>query len=445
MARPDPTKNTTTGESLGTCLDGLVSLQRLPGTRYISARFRVRVPGVSAPVQIRRSTKETDVARAAKRAQALYIEAQAAVTIGQDPTRRHRRLDHQPDTFGLWAERFFADAAERRRRSPAQWRNLEDKWTMLAPPLPQPDRRTGVAPPSKPPVVVNGQAVAETPIAAVNTAWLEALRDVRATARNRRGKAISNATLKKDIQFAAQVLKYAARKKAIPAVPDMPRFGATATHDYTIGKEANPAMTADEARHLFAVGVERIDGSNSSTVRAQRTMAYCFAHVCIDAALRVDEGLSIRWQDVLEYQSGDQTFVRLEVLSKHTGSRTREVAIGTAMSAAIFRDMRQERPGAKPDDLVFTDHRDTARAWFKAAGLRETPRGVRTRKCYRVTGITMRIEDHFARGRALDAEGIAKWARTSPEMIRAYYDQSHPEHAGELVLRRPVPAEPPVF
>jgi hypothetical protein len=57
----------------------------------------------------------------------------------------------------------------------------------------------------------------------------------------------------------------------------------------------------------------------------------------------------------------------------------------------------------------------------------------------------MRIEDHFARGRALDAEGIAKWARTSPEMIRAYYDQSHPEHAGELVLRRPVPAEPPVF
>jgi len=50
--------------------------------------------------------------------------------------------------------------------------------------------------------------------------------------------------------------------------------------------------------------------------------------------------------------------------------------------------------------------------------------------CLRQTGISLRLE----LGPNPDYRDIAKWARTSPAMIAAFYDQTHPQLSVERIV-----------
>lgn len=54
----------------------------------------------------------------------------------------------------------------------------------------------------------------------------------------------------------------------------------------------------------------------------------------------------------------------------------------------------------------------------------------RDSKSLRQTGISLRLE----LGPNPDYRDIAKWARTSPAMIAAFYDQTHPQQSVERIV-----------
>ena len=74
---------------------------------------------------------------------------------------------------------------------------------------------------------------------------------------------------------------------------------------------------------------------------------------------------------------------------------------------------------------LFTEnHREGMKALLITAKLRTDADGqTRDSKSLRQTGISLRLE----LGPNPDYRDIAKWARTSPAMIAAFYDQTHPQ------------------
>src|SRR5690606_12313400 len=137
------------------------------------------------------------------------------------------------------------------------------------------------------PVVVHDVTVKDTRIQDIDLEWLEELRDVRSQAVNKRGETIAPETMKKDLQFVRQILKYAYQQDAIPRVPPMPQF----TREFGISDEANPRLTDSEYEHLKTVALQRVTDAPTGFLKAQRMEVYRFMVVCVDAALRVDEAL----------------------------------------------------------------------------------------------------------------------------------------------------------
>ena len=85
---------------------------------------------------------------------------------------------------------------------------------------------------------------------------------------------------------------------------------------------------------------------------------------------------------------------------------------------------------AKDEDLLFTEsHREGMKRLLKDAGLyeyRDPSTGktlTRDRKSLRPTGITLRLD----KGDNLSYRDVAKWARTSVQMVADFYDQARPE------------------
>jgi len=58
------------------------------------------------------------------------------------------------------------------------------------------------------------------------------------------------------------------------------------------------------------------------------------------------------------------------------------------------------------------------------------PKLSKSAKSLRQTGISLRLE----LGPNPDDRDIAKWARTSPAMIAAFYDQTHPQLSVERIV-----------
>ena len=68
---------------------------------------------------------------------------------------------------------------------------------------------------------------------------------------------------------------------------------------------------------------------------------------------------------------------------------------------------------------------------LEKAGLRYDGEGrTRDSKSLRQTGISLRLY----LGPNPDYSDIAKWARTSPAMIAAFYDQTHPQQSVERIV-----------
>lgn len=116
-------------------------------------------------------------------------------------------------------------------------------------------------------------------------------------------------------------------------------------------------------------------------------------------------------------------------------------------AVSAFKAMVRERQpgtenGARADDFLFLEqHREGIKELFKLADLREDAEGrTRDAKSLRQTGISLRLE----LGPNPDYRDISKWARTSPAVVAAFYDQTHPEHSVRRIVgfRQPAPPKP---
>ena len=139
-----------------------------------------------------------------------------------------------------------------------------------------------------------------------------------------------------------------------------------------------------------------------------------------------------RREFVLETIINKSEAVKMKVLGKHSRGGQREYAYGMYGAVSAFKAMKAARPDAKADDPLFTEqHREGIKELLKKAGLRENEEGrTRDSKSLRQTGISLRLE----LSPNPDYRHIAKWARTSPAMIAAFYDQTHPQTSVEAIL-----------
>lgn len=126
--------------------------------------------------------------------------------------------------------------------------------------------------------------------------------------------------------------------------------------------------------------------------------------------------------------------MHLRVLGKHANQRGNEredAYVLGALGVNNFKMLKKMRKDASPEDAVFLEHhRDGLNQLLESVNLRTNDRGVtRSAKCFRSTGISIRL-DVTNNPNYVD---IAKWARTSPEMLLRWYDQNHPRKAVERV------------
>ena len=222
--------------------------------------------------------------------------------------------------------------------------------------------------------------------------------------------------------------------KWMAAPPDYPKFRG----EWAVTDAPAPFLTYKQYRKLFNVMRKRKSepGLNPRTKR-QREELFWFVLICVGAALRVDEAHSLRWRhcELVTLDDPDQTpAVEMLVRGKHRNAKTavdfngerREIAHAVYHGYSAFKLMQEARPDAKPDDFLFLEnHRDGVVEALKEADLYLDKRTGRTRsgRSLRPTGMCLRIE---VGPRPIDYRALARWARTSPQMIDRYYDQLYP-------------------
>jgi hypothetical protein len=184
------------------------------------------------------------------------------------------------------------------------------------------------------------------------------------------------------------------------------------------------------------LGKARVDEPDQNPrSQRQRQELYWFMLISVGAALRVGEAYSLHWRDceLIKLNDPDHTeAVHMQVLGKHSRGGKREEAYGMFGAVTAFKAMKAARPEAKPDDKLFTEnHREGMKELLIKAKLRTDADGqTRDSKSLRQTGISLRLE----LGPNPDYRDIAKWARTSPAMIAAFYDQTHPQLSVERIV-----------
>lgn len=323
---------------------------------------------------------------------------------------RSEKLDEP--LFADVAEDFLTDAERRKRVGVEQRASYKFKWSALKP-------------------FFSGVKITQ-----VDTPFMERLREQRSSRLSSRKALLKPATLKKDLMFVSLVLRHAKANGHIEKLPDIPAFTGPA---FQIVPAPRPFLDPEQYRLVQKLAKQRADyPDNPPRVRRQRQETYWFLLLCVGAALRVGEAYSLRWCDCelveLEQRDGSwETAVKLEVLGKHSKGGQRELGYGFYGAVHAFKEMRKERPEAKPEDPLFEEHhRDGINELFTAAGVRTDPKTGRTRdtKSLRPTGISLRLE----LGDNISYRDVAKWSRTSVAMVEQFYDQTHPENSAARVM-----------
>lgn len=279
---------------------------------------------------------------------------------------------------------------------------------------------------------------ADLKIKDVDHKFLVSLRDRRSKEKTQFGSDVKASTLQKDLTFVRLVLRYALEvEKCIDRLPQFPRFRG----EFAVEPSPTPYLTLKEYLRLFdeAKAQTKKKGLNPRTKR-QREELYCFVLICVCAALRVGEAHSIRWMDCerTTLKNGEPA-IKMFVFGKHS-KRTgkREEAYGLYHAVGAYEYLKKRRPDAKPTDKLFIEkHRDGVSRLLELAKLRDTKDGQkRTAKSFRHTGISLWLR--FSQNASV--EDIAIWARTSPEMVRSWYNQNPVLDSVERIaaFRKPV-------
>lgn len=345
---------------------------------------------------IGKSTGETTLARAKKSATEWYLDLRAKMRVGESIHGRH---------FTEAAEAFLQYQNEAQSVSDGQRRNYRQKWSLLK------SHFKGVR------------------LADIDLEWLERLRRERALVKTRTGGNVTPTTLKKDLLFIRQVLRHAVEREQW--LKELPPFPSFTERKWRILPNPRPFFNHSEYDLLRKTAAKRMrEPDLSSRVRADREALYWFILICVGGCLRVGEARSLRFRDCslssIQVDKRKEPVLLMKVLGKHSpNGRTREDAFGLYGAVSAFKDLKKQRPDAKPDDLLFpAHHREGFRELLAACKLRTT-QDDRTRdlKSLRPTGISLRLD---LGPKNPDYRAIAKFARTSPEMIAKFYDQTHP-------------------
>ncbi len=392
---PEPKRRRQTTETLQKLYDGKLRLERRNGGSGIYARTFMQGKSLI------HSTGERTLHAATKIATDWYLDLRA---------REHRGEDLHGKTFAEVAEAFIEHADLTREVSEGQRRNYRQKWNLLKPHF------DGVK------------------IGNVDTKFLLALREKRSGSKTRNGEPVKPATLKKDIDFIRLTLRYAKQiDKCLDELPEFPSFRGEA---WEVVPNPRPFLDHDQWVKLRKLGKARINEPDlNPRTKRQRQELYWFMLICVGAALRVGEAYSLRWRDCELITLGDKDHteaVHMKVLGKHSRGGKREEAYGMFGAVSAFKAMKAARPDARPDDRLFLEnHREGMKELLEKAGLRTDSEGrTRDSKSLRQTGISLRLE----LGPNPDYRDIAKWARTSPAMIAAFYDQTHPRSSVERIV-----------
>jgi len=338
-----------------------------------------------------KSTGETTIAAAKRVAGEWYRDLLAKTRLGESIHER---------TFADVAEKFLAYQDKVAHVSEGQRGNYHDKWSVLK------------------------QYLRTLKLSDINLQFLEDLRERRFQQSVADEKKVSASTLKKDLIFIRLVLKHAIEREH--CLEQLPAFPSFAQQKWKIVPKPRPFFSKAEYDELKAAASRRIREADNPRLREQRQELYDFILMCVGGCLRVDEARNLRFKDVEITRHNGHEVLRLQVLGKHSpDGRTREKGFGVYGAVPAFRRIRKRHPDAKPDDSLFIHHhRDGFRELLEACGMRETEKGKRDLKSLRPTGVSLRLDLGPANP---DFRAFAKIIRTSPEMVRDFYDQTDPE------------------
>lgn len=309
-------------------------------------------------------------------------------------------------TFDSLVEPFFRHHEQTQEVSPLQRRNYRHKWSVLKPYL------------------------TDVLLTDIDLPWLEQFRDRRLAESVANESPLSPTTIKKDLLFIRKVLRFAVeRERCLDALPTFPSF---AGRKWKILPNPRPFFTHAQYKKLTQTAAVRMrDPEVTDRVRAERRELYRFILICVGGCLRVDEARSLRFGDCqptkLKLNGKTENVLLMQVLGKHSPDGVRrEDAFGLYGAVSAFAELKKERGEPRADDpLFFSHHRDGFRELLDACNLRKAPRGQkRDLKSLRPTGISLRLD---LGPKNPDYRAIAKFARTSPDMIAKFYDQTHPE------------------
>jgi hypothetical protein len=384
-----------TTETLQKLYDGKLRLERRNGGSKIYARTFVQ--GKSAI----HSTGEITLHAATKIATDWYLDLRDRLRKGED---LHGK------SFATLAEAFIEHADQVREVSEGQRRNYKQKWNLLK------------------------SHFEHIKVTDVDARFLLALRETRSKAKTKNGEPVKPATLKKDTDFVRLVLRHAKGiEKCLDELPEFPSFRGEA---WEVVPSPRPFLDHEQWVKVRKLGKARISEADlNPRAKRQRQELYWFMLISVGAALRVGEAYCLRWRDceLVTLCDKDHTeAVHMHVLRKHSRGGKREEAYGMFGAVSSFKAMKAARPEAKPDDPLFVEnHREGIKELLIKAGLRSDADGrTRDAKSLRQTGISLRLD----LGPNPDYRDIAKWARTSPAMIAAFYDQTHPQQCVERIV-----------
>ena len=382
-------------EMLARLYDGKLRLERRNGAPNIYASTYLQGKNLV------KTTGEITLSAATKVATDWYLELRDRVRKGEHLNGR---------SFADMADAFIAHANQLREVSDGQRRNYQEKWNLLKPHF-------------------EGVKVTD-----VDTKFLLGLRETRSQDKSKKGAPVRPARLKKDMDFVRLVLRHARSiEEVIDNLPEFPSFRGEA---WEVVPNPRPFLDHEQWVNVRKLAKARSaeKGLNPRTQR-QRQELYWFMLISVGAALRVGEAYSLRWRDceLITLNDKDKTeAVHMKVLGKHSRGGYREEAYGMFGAVSAFKAMQKARPEAKLDDALFIEnHREGIKELLREANLWEDPDGrTRDAKSLRQTGISLRLE----LGPNPDYRDIAKWARTSPAMIAAFYDQTHPQQSVERIV-----------
>lgn len=379
---------------------GRIYLERRNGSPFLTARTFIQGAYKTW------STKKRDEKEARKAAAQTFL----------DLYRKSQTEHLHGHPFVEVADRFldWVDSTKRGEISDGQREQYRIKWKVLKPHF------------------------ADSKISDVDHKFLVSLRDKRSKEKTQFGVVVKSSTLQKDLTFIRLVLRYALEvEKCIDRIPQFPRFRG----EFAVTPNPTPYLTLKQYLDLVQVAKTEMKkkGLNPRTKR-QREELFCFVLICVCAALRVGEAHSIQWKhcEQTTLENGEPAIL-MSVFGKHS-KRTgkREDAYGLYHAVEGYEFLKKRRPDAKPDDFIFTEkHRDGVSRLLELADLRETKDGrKRTAKSFRHTGISFLLRFN----QNDKADDVATWARTSPEMVRNWYNQNPVRDSVDRIVafRKPI-------